>query len=256
MRTGGGLYSVSEHGGVPALLAEPDETNSERALVAPLSLSDQNLRLYSVVLTEDDAEVIADLSEKYRGNAELSQAITTGRISASRIVVETPGDGRRTLPLEGDFLIVAGFASGHLVYYREAAQAEGDLWAVPFSPRSGELTGEAFPLVRHVNTVSLSTDGTMVYRPAFRPRQQLAVVNRRGRIERVIGGPQEWIGDPVLSPDGMRVIVDAREGDFQGLWLYDFESGAGSQLTFDDWTTASRPIRPTADRSFSRFLLP
>ena len=247
MRTGGGLYSVSEHGGVPALLAEPDETNSERALVTPLSLSDQNLRLYSVVLTEDDSEVIADLSEKYRGNAELSQAITTGRISASRIVVETPGDGRRTLALEGDFLIVAGFASGHLVYYRETAQAEGDLWAVPFSPRSGELTGEAFPLVRHVNTVSLSTDGTMVYRPAFRPRQQLAVVNRRGRIERVIGSPQEWIGDPVLSPDGMRVIVDAREGDFQGFWLYDFESGTGSQLTFDDWDYSKPTYTPDGE---------
>ncbi|MCY3771105.1 MAG: protein kinase [Gemmatimonadetes bacterium] len=234
LRTGGGLYAVSEHGGVPVLLAEPDETKSERALATPLSLSDHNLRLFSVALTEDDSDVIANLSEQYRGNAELSQVITVGRISGSRIVAESPGYGRRTLSLEGDFLGVAGFASGHLVYYRETTRAEGDLWAVPFSPRIGELTGEAFPVVRHVNSVSLSTDGTMVYRPAFRPRQQLAVVNRRGRIERVIGSPQEWIGDPVLSPEGMRVIADARDGNLQGLWLYDFESGAESRLTFDD----------------------
>lgn len=234
LRTGGGLYAVSEHGGVPVLLAEPDETKSERALATPLSLSDHNLRLFSVALTEDDSDVIANLSEQYRGNAELSQAITVGRISGSRIVVESPGYGRRTLPLEGDFLGVAGFASGHLVYYRETTRAEGDLWAVPFSPRLGELTGEAFPVVRHVNSVSFSTDGTMVYRTAFRPRQQLAVVNRRGRIERIIGSPQEWIGDPVLSPDGMRVIADAMDGNLQGLWQYDFESGAESRLTFDD----------------------
>lgn len=234
LRTGGGLYTVSEHGGAAALLAKPDETKSERGLITPLSLSEHNLRLFSVLVSTDDSDEIADLSEKYRGNADLSLAISVARISRSRIVVESPGAGRLTLPLEGDFLTVAGYASGYLVYYRETARAEGDLWAAPFSPRLGDLTGEAFPVVRNVNTVSLSTDGTMVYRPAFRPRQRLAVVNRSGRIERVIGNPQEWIGDPVLSPDGTRVIVDASEGNREGLWLYDLETGAGSQLTFDD----------------------
>ncbi len=248
LRTGGGLYAVSEHGGVPTLFAEPDETKLEWALVTPLRLAEHDIHLYSVLMAEDDPEVIANLTEKYRGNAPLSLAIIMGRISASRIVVETPDHGRRTLPLEGEFLTVAGFAAGHLLYYRETARTEGDLWAVPFSPRLGELTGEAFPVVRHVNTVSLSADGTMVYRPAFRPRQQLAVINRRGQRERVIGGSQEWIGGPVLSPDGMRVLVDAGDENLQGLWLYDFESGAGSRLTYDDWDY-SRPTYAPDGRS-------
>ncbi len=234
LTSGGGLYAVSEHGGAPQLLAEPEEARSERGLITPLNLSEHDLRLYSVVMTTDDAEVIADLSERYRGNPDLSLGISQGRISASRIVAESPGAGRKTLPLEGEFLTLAGYASGHLVYYRETAQAEGDLWAVPFSPRDRELTGAPFPVVRHVNTVSLSDDGTMVYRPTFRPRQQLALVDRRGRIERLIGNPQEWIGDPVLSPDGTRVIVDGQDGNLQGLWLYDLKTGAGSQLTYDD----------------------
>lgn len=234
LMSGGGLYAVADHGGAPVLLAEPDETKSEQGLVTPLSLSGYNLRLYSVVLTSDDSEEIANLSEKYRGNPDLSLAISVARISSSRIVVESPGNGRRILPLEGEFLTVAGYASGYLVYYQETAQSEGDLWAVPFSPRQGELTGEAFPVVRHVNTVSLSDDGTMVYRPAYRPWQQLSLVDRRGRIDRVIGNPMEWIGDPVLSPDGTRVIVDAWDGSFSGLWMYDLETGAGNQLTYDD----------------------
>ena len=244
LRTGGGLYSVSEHGGAPVLLARPDESNSERGLITPLSLPEHNLRLFSVLLSSDDTDEIAELSEKYRGNADLSVAISVARISGSRIVVESPGAGRLPLPLEGDFLTVAGYASGCLVYFRETARAEGDLWAVPFSPRLGELTGDAFPVVRNVHSVSLSTDGTMVYRPAFRPRQRLAVVNRNGRIEQILGNSREWIGDPVLSPDGKRVIVDTSEGNLQGLWSYDLETGVGSQLTFDDWDYSKPTFAP------------
>lgn len=247
LRTGGGLYTVSEHGGAPALLAQPDESKSERGLVTPLSLSEHNLRLFSVVQSSDDPDEIAELSEKYRGNADLSRAISVARITKSRIVVESPGKERRAVPLEGEFLTVAGYASGYLIYYRETARAEGDLWAAPFSPRLGELTGDAFPVVRNVHTVSLSTDGTLVYRTAFRPMQRLAVVNRSGLIERVIGNPREWIGDPVLSPDGTRIIVDARDGNLQGLWSYDLETGVGSQLTFDDWDFSKPTFTPDGE---------
>ncbi len=232
--SGGGLYTVSEHGGDPVRVLEPDRDKSEWGFSTPVSLSENDLRLYAVALTSDDSEEIAELSEKYRGNPFLNALISMARVVASRIVAEKPGGERRMLALDGEFLSVAGYADGHLIYYQGSTQTEGDLWAVPFSPGTAMITGDAFPVVRQVNTLSLSDDGVMVYRPAFRPRQQLAVVHRRGSIDRIIGGTQEWIGDPVLSPDESRIIVDSADGNQQGLWLYDLESGAGSRLTFAD----------------------
>ena len=239
-RTSGGLYSVSEQGGDPVLVSAPDETKSEGGLIWPLSLSAHNLRLYSVVQNSDDPEKIAELSERYRSNPELSVAISVGQIVASRIVVESSGVGtdeppdRRVLPLEGEFLTVAGYASGHLLYYRGAIQGVGDLWAVPFSTESADLSGEAFLVARDVHTLSLSDDGTMVYRQAFRSPQQLTLVDRRGRIERTIGRPREWVGEPVLSHDKRRVLAEGVEDGRAALWLYDLESGGGTRLTFAD----------------------
>lgn len=240
-RFAGGLYAVSENGGDPALLLEPDREMGERALLSPLILSGYDLRLYAVVLSSDDPELIADLSEKYRGNGNLSMRISMGRITGSRIAVESPRDGRRLLSLEGDFLLVAGYASGHLLYYRETTNhPENDLWAVPFSPESGELTGEAFLVARHVHTLSVSDDGVMVYRKTYQSPQQLALVDRRGRVDRTIGEPRERITELVLSPTGEQILVEVEEGGQTALWMYELDSGIGTRLTFAD-LNYSRP---------------
>ncbi len=250
MRPGGGLYAVSEDGGDSVILLEPDRTNGERALISPLVLSEYGLRLYAVVSSSDDPQVIADLSEKYRGNGDLSAMISIARITAARIAVEfhgspgspgSPGTDRRILPLEGDFLNVAGYASGHLLYFRETTtHPEDDLWAVPFSPGSGELTGEAFLVARHVNTLSVSDDGIMAYRKTVQSPQHLALVDRRGRIDRIIGEPKAKINELVLSPTEKQVLVEGEEGGQTALWLYEFESGIGTRLTFAD-LNYSRP---------------
>ena len=240
-RSGGGLYAVSENGGDLALLMEPDREHDERALISPLVLSEYGLRLYAVVLYSDDPQVIADLSEKYRGNGNLSMRISMARITASRIAVETPGDGRRMLPLEGEFLIVAGYASGHLLYYRETTtHPENDLWAVPFSPESGELAGEPFLVARHVHTLSVSDDGIMTYRKTYQSPQQLALVDRRGRVDRIIGEPRESIEELVLSPTGEQILLEVGENGQTALWLHDLDSGIGTRLTFAD-LNHSRP---------------
>ncbi|MXX02726.1 MAG: protein kinase [Gemmatimonadetes bacterium] len=247
VRPGGGIFAVSENGGDLALLLEPDGTNDERALISPLVLSEYGLRLYTVVSSSGDPQVIADLSEKYRGNGDLSMMISMARITASRIAVEFPGppspsrSGRRILSLEGDFLAVAGYASGHLLYYRETTtHPEDDLWAVPFSPGSGEMTGEAFLVARHVNSLSVSDDGIMVYRKTYQSPKHLALVDRRGRIDRIISEPMEEIRELVLSPTEDQVIVEREEGGQSALWLYELDSGIGTRLTFAD-LNYSRP---------------
>lgn len=240
-RSGGGLFTVSENGGDLVLLLEPDREMGERALVAPLVLSEYGLRLYSVVLSSDDPQVIADLSEKYRGNGNLSMRISMARITGSRIAVETPREGRRLLSLEGDFLLVAGYASGHLLYYRETTNhPENDLWAVPFSAGSGELAGEAFLVARHVHTLSVSDDGIMAYRKTYLSPQQLALVDRRGRLDRTIGEPRESIDELVLSPTSEQIMLEVEEGGQTALWLYELDSGIGTRLTFAD-LNYSRP---------------
>lgn len=240
-RSGGGLYTVSDNGGDPALLLEPDRAHAERAFISPLILSEIGVLLYAVVQYSDDPQVIADLSEKYRGNGNLSMRISMARVTASRIVVETPRNGRRTLPLEGDFLIVAGYASGHLLYYRETTtHPENDLWAVPFSPGSGELTGKPFRVARHVHSLSVSDDGVMVYRKTYQSPQQLVLVDRRGRVDRIIGEPRESIGELVLSPTGEQVMMEVEEGGQTALWLYGLDSDIGTRLTFAD-LNYSRP---------------
>ena len=240
-RSGGGLYAVSENGGDLALLLEPDRESGERALISPLNLSEYGLRLYAVVLSSDDPQLIADLSERYRGNGNLSMRISMARITASRIAVETPEDGRRLLSMEGDFLIVAGYASGHLLYYRETTtHPENDLWAVPFSPETGDLAGEPFQVARHVHTLSVSDDGVMAYRKTYQSPRQLALVDRRGRVDRIIGEPRESIEELVLSPTGKQILVEVEEGGQTALWLHELDSGIGTRLTFAD-LNYSRP---------------
>ncbi len=244
LSSGGGLYTVSEHGGEPVLVLEPDEEASEWGYLTPISLAEYNLRLYSVVMSSGDAERIADLSEKYRSKPSLSFLITVARIVSSRIVAESHDGTRRTLDLEGEFLTVAGYAAGYLLYYRETAQAEGDLWAAPLSPDTGKLTGEAFPIARNVNSLSLSNDGTMVYRQVFRSPHQLALVDRRGRIDRIIGDPRDWIGEPVLSPDETWVMAESVDEGQRALWQFDLATGAGRRLTFTDWDFSRPTITP------------
>lgn len=244
----GGLYAVPEHGGDPVLLREPDPERSEWGFATPLSLRGGDLRVFAVLESSDDFEELAGLTEKYRSNPELSVIITVTRTASSRIVVESPDGDLRPLPLEGRYFTVAGYADGYLLYYRETLVTEGDLWAVPFSHETGEITGEAFPVARRVNSLSVSEDGVMVYRDAHRPMQHLTVVDRRGRVDRTFGTPQERIATPILSPDGSQVLVEGTSDSREALWLYDLESGVGNQLTFAD-LEYSRPAFSPDGRS-------
>lgn len=244
MRSGGNMYAVSDRGGDPNIILEPDRDQAEWAVVSPLSLPQYGLRIYAV-WSHGEPDEAADLAEKYRENPGLRFLISLARLTSTRIVVETTENERRTLPVSGDFLSVAGYAAtGHLLYYRGSTPREGDLWAVPFSVARGEITGEPFPVVRQVNTLSLADDGTMAYRRMPRPSHQLALVDRRGRIEETIGEPQDWIGEPVFSPDETRIAVESVENTVTGLWHYDRARGIRNRLTFAEYEYSTPTWRP------------
>jgi hypothetical protein len=94
--------------------------------------------------------------------------------------------------------------SGYIVYQRGLPLSKG-IWALPFDAASLVATGEPFVVAAHGAFPSVARDGTLLYlRITGESRQQLAWVDRDGRLGEAIGQPQEWIAVPHLSPDGSR----------------------------------------------------
>lgn len=227
------LWSVSDRGGDIQPFIMPDtEKNAEWGAITPHYLPDGRALVYAV-WTQGDSITAANLAERYNGDQQLRRLVSFAHIVSSEIVVHSPDTGRKSLPITGDFLSVAGYApTGHLLYYLGSSPGQGDLWATRFSPETGTVTGDPFPVAQDVNTVSFSTDGTMVYRSSTRPLQQLAWVDRRGRTDSMIGRPQEAIRAPALSPDGSRVVVEGIEDGVRELWIHDTDREIKTRLTF------------------------
>jgi serine/threonine protein kinase len=140
-------------------------------------------------------------------------------------------------------------STGHLLY----AASDGSLRAVPFDPRSREVTGSPVPLVESVATgvsgaadYSVSRAGRLVYAGGAPPVDgpspwQLVWVDREGR-EDALPVPTRPYTYPRVSPDGRTVAVsvlrrvetDDAQVIARDLWVYDVLSGAGQRLTYDD----------------------
>jgi hypothetical protein len=79
--------------------------------------------------------------------------------------------------------------SGHLLYTRGLSPADGsyrglniNLWAVPFDPVEGRITGSEFLVAENTDWPSVSEDGTLVYRNFPIIAGQLVWVDRQGAI--------------------------------------------------------------------------
>jgi len=140
-------------------------------------------------------------------------------------------------------------STGHLLY----VASDGSLRAVPFDPRSREVTGSPVPLVEGIASgqsgaanYSVSRAGRLVYAEgavgvAGPAPWQLVWVDREGREDALPMRPRPYT-IPRLSPDGRSVAVgvsrlverDDAEVVARDLWVYDVRSGAGQRLTYDD----------------------
>src|SRR5215831_2425943 len=127
--------------------------------------------------------------------------------------------------------------TGHVIY-----EAQGGLWAVPFSLKSLRTSGEPFPLRERANNPSVAPDGTLVYLDAGpRTSDQLVWKSRTGGKLGVVGQPQERINAPLLSPDGRRVAVYSLENGNQDIWVHDAVRGLKTRIT-SDAAQEDRPI--------------
>jgi len=142
--------------------------------------------------------------------------------------------GKLTIVLEATDVAAPHYTpSGHLVFARRSPNA--GLWAVPYSAKDRQVTGEPFLIGRGTDP-TVARDGTLLFigEPEALARQ-LAWFTMDGRLGATIAEPQDWIEGVALSPDGRRLVASASDG----LWAYDLSSGARSRLT-----TARTDITP------------
>lgn len=228
----GGLYRVSQAGGVAVQLTNPDPKQDEMAHIRPWFLPDGNHFLYitrPAGKAEDTAIWIATLDGRERRRL----------VAARQAAAYSPP--------------VPGAKYGHLLFLRE-----GTLMAQPMDARRYELAGEAFPVAEHVGYAgalgwfSVSANGVLAYRSAgaggFYPTQ-LGWFDRAGKSLGTVGSPANYVGSVALSPDERSVAaVITGEGSGQDIWLVDAIRGAATRFTFDPAVDREPVWSPDASR--------
>lgn len=201
----GGLFRVPASGGEPVLVTKPDGARNESAHRFPSFLPDGQHFLYS---------------------AFPSSTIWLGSLDGA--------DAKRVAVADSPAQYAA---PGYLLFVRQAV-----LLAQPFDANSVKLEGEPLSIVRDpildLNgnaAFSASSSGTLVVRTGLNsPTTQMTWVDRSGRTLSAVG-PRGLYRNPVLSPDGTRVAIEALDVKerTEDIWLIDLERGEPSRFTFD-----------------------
>jgi eukaryotic-like serine/threonine-protein kinase len=195
----GEVLRVPEDGGEPETLTRVDAAKGERRLYDPHFLPDGRTLLYAVVTFDDDGEIVVDR------------------------------DGSRTRLGLGAASGPTWSPTGHVVFTRRSGSEES-LWAVRFSLGSLATTGEAFRVMASGADASVAKDGTLVCARRRPEPQQLAWIDRQGKLEAGIGeARQRELNYPSISPDGRRVAAGV--ADTTVAW--DAERGVETQVTAD-----------------------
>jgi eukaryotic-like serine/threonine-protein kinase len=137
------------------------------------------------------------------------------------------GERRELLRLEGRNVRYPVYSpTGHILF-----ETEGDLWAVGFSLRRLEVTGEPFRIRPGARRPSVGDDGSLAFfsGPA-RPSRQLHIVDRAGEVLQAVGDPGR-IEFFAPSPQGTSVAM--ARGYRSGIWMVDRATGARHRPTGD-----------------------
>ncbi|HET6347761.1 MAG TPA: protein kinase, partial [Candidatus Krumholzibacteria bacterium] len=173
-----------------------------------------------------------DLSLLPDGKTLLASAHLTGDSSGVDIV----RDGKILHRLDlskTSFGSVAYSGTGHIIF-------EGDpqgVWAVPFSLKTFEKTGDPFVIDADGSLSSAARDGSLIYaRNVQRNPTQLVRVDRSGKVMGNMGDPGDGIRQPLLSPAGSLLAYSATDKGIDRLWMLDLESARARRVTLSDDT--------------------
>ena len=143
----------------------------------------------------------------------------------------------RRVPIDSD--TDAAFGAGYLFFVRR-----GTLWAQAFDPDRLTVRGDPVPVAhgvtwdmdRNVAAISVSNDGTLLYRAGAMEQRQLLWYDRSGAVLEAIGSPDAatpW--DVQLSSDDSRVLTRrSPEGLNPDIWVIEAGRGVASRLTFHE----------------------
>ena len=175
------------------------------------------------------------------------------------IVAQTLSTGQRRVLLR-DAADARYIPSGHLVFLRR-----GVLFAVPFDPQRVQLRGAEVPVLETVaqaltgvnngdvtgaGQFAVSSTGVLAWVPGSAVQhaaRALVTVDRAGRVTR-LSAPERTYGGLHLSPDGRRLAFSIPGVSDVGLWVYDLERAALTQVIRDGevmwpiWSPDSRRI--------------
>jgi hypothetical protein len=137
-------------------------------------------------------------------------AVQSGR--KRKVVLQIPGALLFGIPLVSE-------KTGHLLFVEE--QPTPGTWAVPFSLARLQVTGIPF-LVRPAEAItSIAWNGMMMTLSGLYPisDEQLAWVDRLGKVLGTFGSPMRDMRNSAIAPDGVHVAVD--NFTEHQLWLED-----------------------------------
>jgi Tol biopolymer transport system component len=133
----------------------------------------------------------------------------------------------------------ADFVSGHLFTARE-----GVLFATPFDPASGKLTGGSTPVVEQIliagrgsaaGSYSVLPSGMMVFQTGSAGSERVLSWGdlQTKAIDQIGSDGQLYF--PEISPDGTRCVVEVQGEPPLGrdLWLVDLQTGQRTRFTFE-----------------------
>jgi len=156
-----------------------------------------------------------------------------GAWSEARLVFQPAGGGaRKTLPLAGSTPVFV--PSGHLLYVQART-----LFAAPFDPKRGDVTGGATPVIQSVlmnegdgrAAFAVSPAGTAIWVTSTYAYdyRKLVWVDQSGKVTPV-GVPDRTYELPRISPDGRFATVTVREDD-PDVWVIDLTRKTLTRLT-------------------------
>jgi Tol biopolymer transport system component len=155
--------------------------------------------------------------------AFLYQAEDADRPGGHGIYVQVAGENqRRFVTMSSSSNPYPAYSpTGHIIYV-DGNNDSPAIWALPFSLKTLQPAGKAFPIVQRGSSPMVSRTGTLVYSDVPSNRFQLLWCDRSGKTLSTIGEPQPQ-QSPALSPDGRRLAVTSRESGHFEIWVYDLD---------------------------------
>jgi len=158
---------------------------------------------------------------------------TGGSWANAHVAVQSLKTGERKLIGEGAFPRYV--PTGHVLFAKGGA-----ILAFPFDLETLAPTGPAVPVLDGVETynqgtgaaqLAFSRDGSLLYLASATSERTLVWADRKGLIEEIKAPPRSYQGVS-LSPRGDRVTLQVEDGPGLDLWIYEFERGTLTRLTF------------------------